>query len=83
MITVAKSTPIGSLGLSPGDHLVRVHVGQDTVSLEIETPGTVAPESPTAHRQATGFLSKWGGTARKMADPSDDWLTHINEKHLH
>lgn len=33
VITVVKSTPIGPLGLSPGDHLVRVHVGKDTVSL--------------------------------------------------
>lgn len=35
-----------------------------------------------ARRQPTGFLKKWGGTIRKIDDPTDARLTHTNEKHL-
>jgi hypothetical protein len=79
MTTVTKSTPIGSLGLEPGEHLVRIHVGSDTVSFAVETaarPATPAPLRPT------GFLQRWSGTASKVEDPADEWLTHINDKHL-
>ena len=78
MTTVAKSTPVGALGFKPGDHLVRFHVGEDTVSFEIAASG----QTKSAPRHSPGFLSKWGGTARRMDDPADVRLTHINEKHL-
>jgi len=76
MTTVTKSTPIGSLGLEPGEHVVRIHVGSDTVSFAVETA------TRPAHRRPTGFIQRWSGTARKVEDPADEWLTHINDKHL-
>jgi hypothetical protein len=84
MITVSKSTPVGSLGLEPGDHLVRVHVGKETISFEVEeeSPG-IESGTRASRRNPTGFLKRWGGTARKIEDPADVRLTHINEKHLH
>ena len=81
MTTVAKSTPIGSVGLSQGKHLVRVHVGEETVSFEVESSAASDGARP-APRQPTGFVEKWSGTARKVVDPADAWLTHLNEKHL-
>jgi hypothetical protein len=39
-----------------------------------------SPEgSPT--RQA-GFAAKWGNSMPKIEDPSDELLTHINERHV-
>lgn len=29
-----------------------------------------------------GFAQKWGGSMTKVEDPSDEWLTRINEKHV-
>ena len=33
-------------------------------------------------REPTGFVRKWGGSAKKIADEGDAWLARINEKHL-
>ena len=83
MPTIAKTATLGALGLPAGDHLVRFHIEADVISFEIadSQPLAGAPAS-TAHRQPTGFLKKWGSTARKIEDPADAWLTHINEKHV-
>ena len=79
MPTVSKSAPIGTLGLPIGDHWVRFHVETELVSFEIAPS---LPGEPPTKRQPVGFVKKWGGTARKIEDSSDDWLRHINEKHL-
>lgn len=85
MNTLTKSTPLGTLGLPSGDHWVRFHVEGDSISYE------VAQSLPKSDQQAvkvappkkpTGFVQKWGSTARKIEDANDAWLTHINDKHL-
>lgn len=83
MPTIAKTATLGALGLPAGDHLVRFHIEADVISFEIadSQPLAGAPAS-TVQRQPTGFLKKWGSTARKVEDPADAWLTHINEKHV-
>jgi hypothetical protein len=62
---------------------VRFHVEADAISFEIAASHSPkgAPE-PATQRKPTGFLGKWGSTARKIEDPADAWLTHINEKHV-
>lgn len=79
MNVVGKSFPIGSLGLSPGVHRLRVVVSDDTVAYEVEM--TDIPSVP-APRKATGFVGRWSGTARKMDIPEDEWMARINTKHL-
>ena len=83
MPTIAKTATLCALGLPAGDHLVRFHIEADVMSFEgaDSQPLAGAPAS-TAQRQPTGFLKKWGSTARKIEDPADAWLTHINEKHV-
>lgn len=77
MQTLAKSAPLGALGLPEGDHIVKMHVAGDAISFEVAS-SLPAP----APRTPTGFVQKWGGSARKVEDASDSWLSHINEKHL-
>jgi len=79
MPTVAKTVTLGALGLPAGDHTVRFHVEADSISFEIAASHP-SGEASTSQRQPTGFLKKWGSTARKIEDPADAWLTHINEK---
>jgi len=83
MPTLAKSATLGTLGLPAGDHLIHFHVGADTISFEVTTsqPASEVSTAP-AKRHPTGFLKKWGVTARKIEDETDGWLTHINDKHL-
>ena len=84
MNTLTKSAPLGTLGLSSGDHWVRFHVEGDSISYEIAAS---VPEEKSAQaaslRKPSGFVQKWGGTAKKIEDTSDSWLTHINEKVIH
>ena len=42
----------------------------------------VVGEVATEPRKPTGFVQKWGGSATKVLDASDTWLSHINDKHL-
>ncbi len=81
MNTLAKSAPLGTLGLPSGDHWVKFHVEENSISFEIKSsqPST-SPESKP--RKPTGFVQKWGGSAKKQTAATDDWLTHINDKHL-
>lgn len=81
MATLTKSSTLGTLGLPDGDHWVKFHVEQDTISFEIAGSGTPAAAT-NSKKQPTGFVEKWGGCAVKLEDPKDAWLTHINEKHL-
>jgi hypothetical protein len=81
VITLTKNAPLSSLGLSSGDYLVKFHVEGDSISFEIvaSPPGaTMKPQS----RKPTGFVQKWGGSARKIEDANDAWLSHLNAKHL-
>lgn len=79
MTTLLKSAPIESLGLSPGIHHIKVVVAEDTVSFELECQAT--SDGPNLGK-SSGFVRAWGGSTRKAEDPADEWLTHINEKHL-
>jgi len=76
---VRKNSPIESLGLGPGVHLLKVVITGDTVAYEV---AATTPSSTPQLRTGTGFVGKWSGTARKMEVSSDDWLAHINAKHL-
>jgi hypothetical protein len=76
---LSKSAPIESLGLSPGVHHLKVVVADDTVSFELE--GSAVAENKDV-RRGSGFVTAWGGSARKVEDAEDEWLTHINKKHL-
>jgi hypothetical protein len=83
MPTIAKTATLDALGLPAGDHVVRFHVEADVISFEIAASQSPTEASqPGRQRKPTGFLRKWGSTARKVEDPADAWLTHINEKHV-
>ena len=81
MHTLTKSEPIGTLGLSSGDHLVRFHVEGDAISYEV-TASVPQKKSADEAMKPTGFVQRWGGSAKKTEENGDAWLTHINEKHL-
>lgn len=82
MTTLSKEADIGSLGLPTGEHWVKFHVEGDAISFEVAASKVSQPASETREHKPTGFVDRWGGTARKIEDSSDGWLTHINEKHL-
>jgi len=77
MTILSKSASLESLELGPGTHTLKVVVAGDTMAFELAAPATSA--SPIA-RQGTGFVENWSGTARKIDDPGDEWLEHINRK---
>jgi hypothetical protein len=81
MNTLTTSTPLGTLGLSSGDHWVKFHVEGDAISFEVAA-SMPAQVPATLPKKPTGFVQKWGGSARRITDPNDAWLTHINDKHL-
>lgn len=80
MNTFPKSAPLGTLGLPCGDHWVRMHVEEDAISFEVAAS---LPQQASKPGKPTGFVQRWGGSARKLDDAGDAWLAHINEKHLH
>ena len=82
MTTLSKEADLASLGLPTGEHWVKVHVEGDVISFEVAASKVSQPALETEGRKPTGFVDRWGGTARKIEDPADGWLTHINEKHL-
>ena len=79
MPTLTKNAPLGTLGLPLGDHWVKFHVEDESISFEVAASAAVTAAKP---KQPTGFVQKWGGTACKVVDESDAWLSHINAKHL-
>jgi hypothetical protein len=85
MNTLTKSAPLGTLGLSSGDHWVKFHVEGDSISFEVAAsmPEKDAGlgEAPVT-RKPTGFVQKWGGSVTKIEGADDAWLSHINDKHL-
>lgn len=81
MNTLTASTPLGTLGLSSGDHWVKFHVEGDAISFEVAASMPSQPETARP-KKPTGFVQKWGGTASRITTPDDAWLSHINDKHL-
>ena len=79
MNTFPKSAALGTLGLPSGDHWVRVHVEDEAISFEVAASLPLQARKPVA---PTGFVERWGGSARKLDDAGDAWLAHINGKHL-
>lgn len=79
MNKLAKAASLDALGLPKGDHWVRFHVDEQSISFEIAAS---IPEKVPRAKKPTGFVQRWGGTAKKIDDESDSWLSHINEKHL-
>jgi hypothetical protein len=79
MNTLTKSAPLGTLGLPAGDHWVKFHVEDDTISFEVTAS---VPMAAATQMKPTGFVQKWGGSVTKIEDESDAWLSHINSKHL-
>ena len=80
MSTILEADETGALHLPaamlphPGPHRrYRVAAGNGQV---------VVDEATAEPRKATGFVQKWGGSAKRVVDESDAWLTRINAKHL-
>ena len=82
MTALTKSSPLGTLGLPAGDHLVRFHVEAEVISFEIASSTPLSKNPKDQGRTPTGFVNQWGGTATKQEAPEDAWLDHINDKHL-
>lgn len=80
MNTLAKSDPLSRLGLPIGSHTIHVLVEEDVMRFEVQASATSHPE--LAKKKSTGFLKRWGNSARKLDASSDPWLAHIQEKHL-
>lgn len=82
MTTLTKSSPLGTLGLPAGDHLVRFHVEAEVISFEIAASTPLHQQQAVQKKVPTGFVSQWGSTVTKEEASDDAWLTHINDKHL-
>jgi hypothetical protein len=88
MNRLAKSAPLGTLGLPVGDHWVKFHVEDDTISYEV-TASLLKDEAAaqTSQAEATqAFVQKWSGKGRlvpesEMAD--DARLAALTAKHVH
>jgi hypothetical protein len=79
MNTFPKTAALGTLGLPSGDHWVRIHVEDHAISFEVAASLPLTAPKPD---KPTGFVQRWGGSARRQADDGDAWLAHINSKHL-
>ncbi len=82
MTSLTKSSPLGTLGLPAGDHLVRFHVEAEVISFEIAVSTPLPQQQPDQKRIPTGFVNQWGSTVTKEEATDDAWLAHINDKHL-
>ena len=83
MNKLPKSASLDTLELPAGDHWVRFHVEEDTISYEVASSRLeTSPESGKAVETPTDFVRKWGGSVRKEENGNDEWLAHINKKHL-
>ncbi len=82
---VPKTTSLSALQLPEGDHWVHFHVEEDMISFEVAHapgPASEAGANDSGGREPTGFVRRWGGSAKRIEDVADPWLTHLNEKHL-
>ncbi len=82
MKTLTSAAPLKTLGLPSGDHWVKFHVEGDVISFDVTTSMPASSASVATGRKPTGFVKRWSGCMKKVNDPSDPWLAHINEKHL-
>ena len=80
MSTIVEADETGTLRLPasllphPGPHRrYRVATGNGRV---------VVDEAAAEPRKPTGFVRKWGGSAKKLAAEGDARLARINDKHL-
>lgn len=89
MNTLTKNAPLGTLGLPAGDHWVKFHVEDDTISFEVAASvpqaaiGAVSSVSKT--HAAHAFVEKWSGKGRLLseAEMSDDArLAALTAKHV-
>ena len=81
MTIVEKSLPLATLGLHDGDALLGFDIQRGKIVLRVVVREDLPPASaPEAGRPL--FSERWGGAMRKIEDPADAWLTHINEKHV-
>lgn len=74
-----KDSTIESLGLADGVHWLRMVVTGDTVEYEFAAK---FPHEISERRKPIGFVRKWGGSSRRIEPTDDEWLSHINTKHL-
>lgn len=81
MSTLSQSAPLGTLGLTSGDHWVKFHVEGDKISFEVKASVQASADQERL-KKPTGFVQKWGGSVMRIEDESDAWLSHINLKHL-
>jgi hypothetical protein len=85
MNTLAKSDPLGTLGLPPGDHWVKFHVEEDTISYEVAASPPEIPSATSAPDAALNFVRKWSGQGKLLSEPEmseDARLAELTEKHL-
>ena len=89
MNILTKSTPIGTLGLPSGDHWVKFHVEDDSISFEVASSlPRQAAESRASSGQASAarsFVEKWSGRGQLLSESemaNDDRLAALTAKHL-
>ncbi|MBP7951258.1 MAG: hypothetical protein KA004_16530 [Verrucomicrobiales bacterium] len=89
MNTLTKSSPLGTLGLTSGDHWVRFHVEDDAISFEVAASlPAQAPASPVPSRRATAarsFVARWSGQGRLLSEAEigdDERLAALTAKHV-
>lgn len=81
MHTLPKSASLDNLDLPDGDHWVKFHVKESTISFEVAASVPGSDVSSNAQKP-TGFVDKWGGSVRKEESADDSRLQHIHSKHL-
>lgn len=85
MNTLAKSDPLGTLGLPPGDHWVKFHVEEDTISHEVAVSPPRPPSGKSSPDAALAFVRKWSGQGNLLSEPEiseDARLAELTAKHL-
>ncbi len=86
MNTLAKSAPLGTLGLPEGDHWVKFHVEDDTISYEVAVSLVKGEQTTSQADAAEAFVQKWSGQGRLQSEnemTDDDRLAALTAKHVH
>ena len=71
MTTPSKEADLGSLGLPTVEDWVKFHVEGDAISFEVAASKFSQPAAEPREHKPSGFVERWGGTARKIEDSSD------------
>lgn len=85
MNTLAKSDPLGTLGLPLGDHWVKFHVEEDSISYEVADSQPLIYPTAGASDAAMAFVRKWSGQGALLSGTEiseDPRLAELTEKHL-